>query len=515
MKEYEFNFMSEDSNASLIIRERYETIRSKISFIGSTLDSLSQSFWSIFSFWKDNIPPFIFPSGAFENLKIEYLRLKDEIEKRSDFIDKERFYILEFKNPDEHILNVILDQYRIEFEVNGLVERIVKLSMSLSQRIAGSGAMKITESHFISQFEQGILMKAYQSLDALSFDLAERTLGNIWIKENKYIPFSIFGNSDYAIERGTFISSIPYEDTFRSRFWSIMAHEIAHILVFSETQKVEEYSKQDPKQISVSVFYDNLNPISRGVWDSVGEIMNRLSWDNKYELAAISQAQELFCDIISVYVCPCVIITASLILPHFYESYGGELRKTLPTWTHPPIDARIFAMKAVLEQNGLLKRIPSFHDYIKSLVTFNERKANGIVLNDDVDDDGQSGPEIMIEYNQIAQNIALEYALPLVKEIKTITPFTHESLNNINKALKLDDYANLSPTEMINLLWIRRLGFIKFDSKLNMCTYYDKRRTEKTMFEKVINSFYKYYADKVYPQVKNKDNKNDLCIDTS
>jgi hypothetical protein len=345
--------------------------------------------------------------------------------------------------------------------------------------------MKLTESHLISQFEQGTIMKAYQAVDALSYDFVKRTLGAKWIKDNYYIPFSIFG-PDYSINPISYVATIPYEDTFRTRFWPTMAHEVAHVLLHKEAEIYKTTQK---------------SPLTELLLDSIGILMDSLKW--KKRIYAELQVAELFCDIISAYVCPCVIITGSLRLRHSFEREPETLAKVLPFFTHPTGESRMIAMKSVLEENGLLEADVDLNRFLESVMIFNNRKMLYTL-----------GPKVsqnvMLEYNKVTEMIS-KSVVDILKNMNII-PFKASDWKKIVNRISSKDFTNLSPTLLMNLLWIRRLKEIKGDAEIDISAYYSHRRNEPQLLEFVINSFYKYYADEIASRIEG--GIDDLRINT-
>ncbi|HYW01829.1 MAG TPA: hypothetical protein VE862_10175 [Candidatus Acidoferrum sp.] len=354
------------------------------------------------------------------------------------------------------------------------------MSSSLSQRIAGTGAMNVAQTHSISQLEQGTSIKSYQAVDALSFDLVERMLGSAWIRENKYVPFSVFDLFDYQIDPKSFIACIPYHDSFRARFWAIMAHELAHVFVYESTQATR-----------------NIEIISL-LWDFTEPLVDEFSMDFT---TASRQLTELFSDIIGTYVCPATFVTSTVKLPYSTESDVDPLISRIQRSTHPPTDCRLAAMKEVLEGNGLLYADSVLDDYVdSSLKLFCRKNLTGLT---------PSSQDVMEDYTELAKLVS--QSLLEVLPHTTVKPMTTSDWQMTRKGLFCE--LDLPPTFLVNLAWIKRLECIRRDSNHDFRAYSESRKRETQFLENIINSAQKYYTERIASRVSG--DIYDLCIDSS
>jgi hypothetical protein len=120
-------------------------------------------------------------------------------------------------------------------KTNSILIELIRLQSVFAQRTAGLGCMNPMGFQPFQGIEYSAMAKAYNAVDALTFELVERILGAEWIREEKYSPICLF-ELEYAINTGSFIISVPYYDSYRSRFWPALAHETGHILVATKVK---------------------------------------------------------------------------------------------------------------------------------------------------------------------------------------------------------------------------------------------------------------------------------------
>lgn len=467
--------------SELLLKERFESIRSQLTSLQSTISLLRQNFWTIYSNYSTNetVPPFIFPT-------ITFFRLEKSLEN----LIKINLNI----NPTSDPAKTFVLQNQLTEEAESMLTVIVRLYTSLTQRIAGTGLMNQIETHSISQFEQGTSIKSYQAVDALSYDLVHRILGKEWITKNAYVPFSIFDSEGYSINPVSFVATLPYPDTFRSRFWPVMAHEISHILIHNQVQDFSKSGLQtvrSPKTLGELLFY------------SIEELLYILKLKNtpNNRDIVISHLTELFCDVIATYTCPILFVTGSLNLPHYLETRDVNLIRVLQTTTHPPSDSRLFAMKAVLDKNGILKNDKLLSDYVASALSLNETKNTKLMSFESY--------ALLKEYNRFSYGLS-EKILDFLKK-SSIIGIKHSEWSKLQSASS--DLIGQTPTMAMNILWQKRLKAISYDKNKDMMQYYISRHNEFQLLENFINSAYQYYVDNIFPKVKQRG-RYDIRIDT-
>ncbi|MCV0430702.1 hypothetical protein [Nitrosopumilus sp.] len=465
----------------LLLKERYESIRSQLVSLKSTISLLKHNYWTIYSNFssKNTVPPFIFPTMTFSTLE--------------DYLEKLILNCLA-SDPTKNISKIFSSQNELSDRSNELLTEIVRMYTSLTQRIAGTGLMNQIETHSISQFEQGTSIKSYQAVDALSYDLVNRILGKKWMTDNSYIPFSIFDYEGYSMNPLSYVATLPYPDTFRSRFWPVMAHEISHILVYTEVQKLSKKKLEtirEPKSLGELLFY------------SIEELLDilKLRHDENNSNTAYSQITELFCDIIATYTCPILFITGTLNLRHYLEPEQHSLLQALQIATHPPSDSRIIAMKTVLDRNKILKNDSIFQEYAESVLDLNNEKNSKLIdLNSFL---------FLTEYNEFAAKLAN-------KVVNYLEKSSIQGLKSSEWKLLLNGTSDLlgrSPTMAMNILWQKRLKTIKKDTKKSMIQYFNSRHTEFQLLENFINSAYQYYVGNIFPKIEEKG-RYDVRINT-
>ncbi len=316
-------------------------------------------------------------------------------------------------------------------------------------------------------------MKAYNAVDALSFELVERVLGLEWISKNSYTPISLFDSEGYAISMYSNIVSVPYYDSFRARFWSALAHEVAHILTRSRIMETQDSSFKGLMLDGVSRLLEILD---YGFDDPVGRYFASL------------QVVELTCDAIAAYACPASFLSALTILsvPFEGENADGALKGAIRERAHPPSDARIAAMKAVLEDTGIIKADQDVHNIGEAVTNFYARKNFALVSG--------SSSGFLGEYNEFAEAHCRQVINLLPK--MGVTCFDGAEWSIIQDAFENPCDIDLSPTQLICLDWIKRIRITRKEGYLPMQQFFGRRKNETKIYEQMVNSMYNYYEKK-------------------
>lgn len=463
------------TSVSLYSRERSEELRSRISLIKCSLRRLKQDFWTIFHQFLDNdkTPPYIFPVSTFRKL---------------DSLVENLQVINEHANPD-FIPNAVFRYNLLNVTSNEALFELVRLQNVLAQRICSLGTMKLVEYQQILQIEYGTITKAYNAVDALSFELVEKILGSKWIRKERYTPISLFDSTGYEIDIYSNVVSVPYYDSFRARFWPALAHEIAHILVsllVEQEGKVASLMIEEMPHL-LDVLHYELN-------DSDGQFF------------AFMQLIELTSDVIATYICPVCFLSGATILslPSEDERSEGAIIGAIREAHHPPSDARIVLMKEVLEQTGVLEADKQIRKIAESSIMFFARK-NLALLSD-------SSYGFIQDYNEIAETYS-QKILDLLPQLG-LRPFGGDEWNVVREAFKNPNENQLSPIQNICLDWIKRIRMTKNDGYLVIRDFFNKRIAEPKIFEQMVNSMYIYYENEIIKNIKEVDTF-DLWIGTS
>jgi hypothetical protein len=456
-------------------RERVEELRSRISLLECSLDRLRQDSWTIFDafFTADRTPPYIFPFSTFERLGSRIDDLKT---------------ISEHTNPDS-IPDSVYRCFLIDVETNRILSELVKLQNVMAQRICSSGTMKLLEYQETLQIEYGTITKAYNAVDALSFELVERILGSEWIIKNSYTPISLFDSRGYAVNIYSNIVSVPYYDSFRARFWPALAHEIAHMLT--------------------NILAQQRGVFRRTMLDGISRLLEILDYrfdDPDGREVASLQVTELTCDAVAAYSCPASVLSASAILsfPFEEENADGALKEAFRELGHPPSDARIMLMKKVLEETGVLKADNDMVNLLNSVTTFFARKNFALL--------STSSHEFIMEYNEFAEIYARKI-IDLLPGIG-VRLFNGDQWNFLCDVFRNPRGIQLSPVQLICMDWIKRMSITRSDGYLGIREFFNKRRTETKIYEQIVNSMYDYYENRIVRNIE-EVRPYDLCVNIS
>lgn len=445
------------SAPEVLIRERAEEIRSRLAVLDCTLEDLKRDFYNVFDkFYSRGIsPPLLFPVSTFVRFNGIISDIKREVE---DF------------DPEHEISTIAhkLNEWNARTET--LLSEISRLQNVLSQRTSGLGKPKIFEYQQGCEVEYASLSKAYIAADIFTFELVKRTLGKKWIKDEKYIPISLFDDRGYMINLYSYVISIPFYDNFRSRFWPVLAHEVAHILV---DKQAREYG-----------------PLQRVMLDGQDWMIETLGLD-PYNAAL--QIAELSCDIIATYVCPTALISAlennSLYIP--LESTAGLSNVIRFQASHPPTDSRLSAMEEVLEREGMIACDPILEDICRTGQIFFSMKNLTI---------SSISFDFIEQYNDFARMYAGRalHVLPLLE----IQSFCCPDWQNARQSFDDPDMDPQSPIHLLALVWLKRLHAASKDGQTGARHFFSNRTNETKTFEYVVDQIYKYYEKEIIPKLK-------------
>jgi hypothetical protein len=446
---------------ALYVAERVEELRSRISLVESTLKTIDQDIWSAFStaMGKGLCPPILYPASTFNKLTLFKDRIKTS---------------LRGINPTAHLPFLLQKLDDLDIDSMDLLTEIVRLQNVLSQRTAGTGIEKTMEYKATAQSEFCLLSKSYDAVDALTYELVNRVLGSEWVRREKYFPISLFDYRGYMINLHSYIISVPYHDSFRSRFWPSLAHEVGHIFVSYHTTLL--------RGAIFEVVLRNIDILKTILGFRLGEVAG----DNP----AINQLVELVSDAVSAYVCPTAFLSAASLIGIPFESVdatNGALARFFKTTGHPPLDSRLALMNNVLRITDGLSQNRTFREQTESVMVFMEQK-NLFGLT-------PVSYDFIEKYNDFANGFSREIVrvLPRLGVIK----FGENEWSAVRDAFVKQDYAPLSPVQLLMVAWLKRLITVKNENILSLQEYLDIRLNEEKAFETVVDLMHKYYEKEI------------------
>ena len=427
------------------IIERIEELRSRLSLIKSSFESFRLTVFALQKcIEKNQNPPLVYPIGVFKTLEriIDYLDLVMAVPLQIQREDT----IVEFVNK----FNAHLDSLTFE---------LVNLQNLLEQRITSMGSPKLFEANPIAMIEYSGLNKVYNAVDGLTYELAEKILGEKWIRQKEYSPASLFSQI-YAVTFLTHLITIPYIDCFRMRYWSLLAHEVAHISI---------YEQHTLKKTPIYTLMQTVGPIA--LW-------RNLRIDT---LTAQSQLVELTCDCIGTYTCgPSIFFACSTLHPYLPFRYECE---SIIIDSHPPFDARLYAMAKILERLGIL-RDNRLRDIVDNTLGFLLEKESRLT------------PECARFVNRYCE-LASDYADIIMNLLPRfgVKKFERRDWDSIISGKT--PFKKLSPIQVLNLAWYKRILTSERDFSGNFEEFFERKQKETKLFEHAVDQMYSYYLEKI------------------
>lgn len=358
------------------------------------------------------------------------------------------------------------------------------------------------------------LQKIYFAVDALLYELFREILGKEWMSKTGFFPSSYFGGDNYFISTIDYICRIPIYDAYRSRYWPILAHEVAHAKLHQLSGEyrellIELYPDEEGdigdlidydlilkyplpstsefenfKQIKLrkEIFQEVINKMFKiGVGTAVVPGAS-VRIQTKHFL--YSQVTELMADLIGVYVAgPSILLAYSTgMMPSFYE-YPNNVN-VMRTHTHPPTDSRIYIMQRLMEKINGIKDF----NYIEENV---EEKIEENSVDDEV-------TEFITYYNGLIPSFSKGVGAKINEFFKLVSPNSKFSKQDWEK---LNDYQTqnvgymdeLTPIELINLGWKKReksFPDVSHDSDIKL--FINRRYSEPKLFKIIIEKMYQY-----------------------
>jgi hypothetical protein len=524
--------------------ERAENLRSKIMILKSSIEILELNFKSTYNKYrsKEAVPPFLFPKMTFD-------RLKNSI--------RELQYLINL-TPELPIglLETFLSE--VDERLNRIMDSAIKLQDLLVQRTAGTEVFDNIDYHVNFQIEYSGLTKVFNAVDAFVYELVKRTMGDQWIRLNKYVPITVFGKRNFSINPETYVIYLPYYDCFRSKSWSALAHEVAHVFFrvhfekryWDETGfwKVEPETEEEGNfQLAVLAGIKDLHELC---FDH-GEFHEEDPTNTTYQI--VGQINEIVCDMLSTYICgPASLFTFSeivdILLPPLEDiSLKDAVKERL---SHPPFDARLIASLSSLEYSGVLSKDNTIRALIDMIVDQCEIKNSNMVglykmlEQFEIEDCDMVGLYKMLEqfeiedcdmgklfqileqlgvkdsdlvdffsfyclrpedkdflegYKDFVQGFTLE-VLDSFSQMD-IDPFSAEDWSRVNRSLERGEIGDLTPVQFSNLIWLKRFSVITAENFIDFLEYGKNRGLERKTFEEMVICGHNYYENTVVREV--------------
>jgi len=465
------------------ILKRVEEMRSRLAQIKSSVQHIGCDFRNICQSHslRRTTPPILYPKKFLTN----FMQLIDIVEQdiRTMEIDGGDFGRISRK------LN------KIDGNLGFILHLLTSLQSLHDQRISGLHTLTTIEFQPTLQSEYSLINKVYNAVDALSYELMWNIFGEEQVMKMKYVPLSSFGEAYTMLSPlrsipGSLIT-IPYHDCFRARFWSGVAHEVAH---------------------SMTAHCKILNePLYECASNELGALMDILFFNVKSSSLekqvnamhyASYQIDELTSDIISAYVCGPSSLFSAISMIGFPGRRRATFFESLQETSHPPIEVRANGMLSILKELDIPSIFPNLNEIMDGASLFLNSKN---IISLDPDEDELYGEEafeidkthflpVIDDYNQMAVDFAIEIKKTLDGKMK---PFDKSSWAESIKAINAGSLDKLSPIQLMNAAWLFRLNRNLDDSTLPVHMYLDNRKAESKFFETLVHQMYQFYSDKV------------------
>jgi hypothetical protein len=522
--------------------ERAENLRSKIIVLKSSIEILELNFKSTYEKYRSRglVPPFLFP-------RMTFLRLRDRINELESLINLTPPISIGF-------LEIFLSE--IDEKLDRIMDSAIKLQDLLVQRTAGTEIFDNLDYHVNFQIEYSGLSKVFNAVDAFAYELVKRTMGKQWIQDSKYVPITVFGKRNFSINPETYVIYLPYYDCFRSKSWSALAHEVAH--VFFRVHFLKRYWDKtgfwsvSPESEAEGHFQIT---VLAGIKDLHELCFGQGEFDEENPATTnpiLGQINEIVCDALSTYICgPASLFTFSeivdILLPPLGDIPLKEAVKDI--LSHPPFDARLVASLSSLEYNHILQEnnIKALIDTISDqcgvkndnmvglyemliyfatgncdMVGLCERLRQHKIEDTDLAEFLQILEHLDIKGKDLLDFFRFYYLKPcdmdFLKKYKDIVyGFTFDLLENfseleidyfseeewlkVNKNLEKGKIDDLTPVQFTNLIWLKRFSIITAEDFINFLGYGKNRSLERKTFEEMVMCGYDYYEKTVLPEV--------------
>lgn len=494
--------------SKVYILMRFEEQRSKLAQIGSTFQHINQNIKTIHNaFGSQGLsPPVLYSKPVFEEIaKIIYIVGKklQNINAASDY--------------------EILAEKHLELSsfITKLMTSLTSLQQLQDQRISGMHDLKIVEYQPTLQSEYSVIGKVYNAVDALSYELMESCFGEKKVEEMQYVPASLFGCTYQMLpinlyRPGSFLIMVPYYDCFRSRFWPALAHETAHVMVETTIKSNLSIPLFDLMMNSESVLLESLMSNFGSDDNKSNHIKSNDKSIKNDENAVIIRAQEyllpqiieIVCDVVSAFICgPASFFTGSTFLSFTYRRVDLTLLESILFDRHPPIEIRLAAMRRVLESFHLSSIYPNLYELMNGTQSF----FDGSLELDESDIYEQTYPienktydysilpEFLYDYNENTK-LLTDSVVNILRD-RGLKPFDKDKWKNVIDNIENESFSDLTPIQLMNIAWMTRLKRDIDDRNRGEKEIFEKRKSERKLFETIVHYMYGYYEDRVVDKI--------------
>jgi hypothetical protein len=443
--------------------EKSEELRSRLALAYSLIRTYDEILLNTYNSFvtKEEVPPFIYPRGQIENMKQHLETLIKEIDEMKIEVDLDEDIF------DAYVLAFAVKMGELESRSWNILISSLELLSVLEQRILRLEVTDKLKSNGYPEYKFADSTRILEAIDALTYDFFKKTLGTNWIKDKRFAPFSIFSEKDYSINVETLLVRIPYYDCFRSKFWAIISHNVAHIFVYHHHSEIQNEEFTDLLERNLL----KLAPILREPTD-VPNLM--------------SQVTELICDAVSCFVCGppaflslCTSEMLTLSRVFINNHYFG-----IGQMSHPPLFFRYLLMKRTLEHTGIFEVDKGLLESISSIENATRFDAKHALEKYSVD----CTSNLFAKYIEFVEEISKDILslLDYLAEQNKIGCFGGHEFRKLVESLRTMNLENLTPTEAINTAWF----------------FHRNGRREEEIFQTVVSSCCDYFEKIVFPETK-------------
>ena len=155
------------------------------------------------------------------------------------------------------------------------------------------------------------------------------------------------------------------------------------------------------------------------------------------------------------------------------------------------MEIRVTGIEKILELTGVSTSFPFFNEIaqgVKDFLFFRQLAVKDL-------------PSSFLDYLEQVE----EFAITIQNELRrcNMTQFDKRKWNGVIDAIRNDSWKDLTPIQLMNAIWLRRLDKNVDDCKLTADVFLCKRKEEKKLFEMVVHLMYGYYENEVVNRTSN------------
>jgi hypothetical protein len=454
------------------LRSGFSVLETDFRYLSEVIESVTAKFQG-----RNQLPPILY---------LEHFSQKIEANLRNIRQNLNQIYRISGSASTVELLRRVHYVHHLMVELNSDMSF---LESFVNQRISGT-AVPLEFIHYAPSvpFEITTMQKILIAADCVCRSFFEDILGRSWLEKEKCVPSSYFGES-YAISPVNCITQIPLSDRYRCRFWPIISHEVAHVKI---VQLIRQKSRP---------FLEILFEISQALQEWPLEI--RASFSTQ-------QVIELMCDLIGTHICgpSFAIATAESLRPELPLRepssptdpfcLGGALDliwAIRSKYKHPPNDVRISLVLKVIENAGIQDPwLYSIKDFVVNKYQELMQSVDLIKLNVFLD---VYESVVSQRFDAILDFLDSEFPSSFREEQ---WKKTKEKWDDAKFCSYWADYPDdkkrksISPTELLNLVWLDRKARYDNSAKHNLAKFSDEHRNGTTLFPYVVESLCSYYS---------------------